>query len=103
MATTQATRRRPAQASIRNSTTSSYRRKPPRHRGRFRFDEANGKTVEFVEFYTDDGFHCVEIGFDDKTAIDFTIEPTFYVEPEYSNWKTGNQRILRRWETIHSS
>ncbi len=71
--------------------------------GAHRFTEARGKTVDFVEFYTDSGFHCVEIGFDDRTALNFTIEPFFTVEPGYSNWKTGDQRILRRWAPIQSA
>ncbi len=72
-------------------------------RGAFRFTEAKGKTVEFVEFYTGSDYHCVEIGFDDRTAMHFTIEPSFSVEPGYSSWKTGNERVLRRWALIRSA
>ncbi len=70
--------------------------------GAHRFTEARGKTVDFVEFYTDAGFHCVEIGFDDRTAINFTIEPMFTVETGYSDWKTGDQRVLRTWAPVRS-
>ncbi len=79
----------------------SQRKKPGR--GAFRFTEAKGKTVEFVEFYTGCDYHCVEIGFDDRTAMHFTIEPSFSVEPGYSSWKTGNERVLRRWALIRSA
>ena len=65
-----------------------------------RFLEARGKTVEFVEFSTDSGFHIVDIGFQDRTALHFILEPTLSVEPGYSNWKTGNERILRRWAPV---
>lgn len=69
----------------------------------FRFSEAKGKTVEYVEFYTGQGFHCVDLAFADKTALHFAIDPAFNVEPGYSSWKTGNQRILRSWAPIHCS
>src|SRR5215472_8020770 len=69
----------------------------------FRFNEAKGKTVDYVEFYTVHGYHCVELAFADKTALHFTIDPAFNVEPGYSSWKTGDQRILRSWTPIHCS
>jgi len=69
----------------------------------FRFSEAKGKTVDYVEFYTVHGYHCVDMAFADKTALHFTIDPAFNVEPGYSSWKTGNQRILRSWAPIHCS
>ncbi len=87
----------------RKPNNTEIRRTPTPASGAHRFTEARGKTVDFVEFYTDSGFHCVEIGFDDRTALNFIIEPAFTVEPGYSNWKTGNERVLRRWAPIHSA
>jgi hypothetical protein len=79
-------------------------KRPAPHRRRrkhfLRFNEAKGKTVEFVEMYTDADFPCVEIGFDDKTALHFTMDTRLTMEPVYSNWKTGNQRLLRRWPVV---
>lgn len=68
-------------------------------RGRqlFRFREAVGKTVEFVEMGTSADFPCVEIGFTDKTALHFLIEPRLTMEPSYSDWRTGNLRPLLEW------
>ncbi len=88
--------RKPAKTKPRSSPT------PKPASGAHRFTEARGKTVDFVEFYTDSGFHCVEIGFDDRTALNFTIEPVFTVETGYSDWKTGDQRVLKRWAPIRS-
>jgi hypothetical protein len=65
-----------------------------------RFSEVKGKTVEFVEMCTDADFPCVEIGFADKTALHFLMDTRLAMEPTYSNWKTGNQRLLRRWPAI---
>jgi hypothetical protein len=64
------------------------------------FSEVRGKTVEFVEMSTDADFPSVEIAFDDKTALHFLMEPRLSMEPTYSNWKTGNQRVLRRWTAV---
>jgi hypothetical protein len=35
----------------------------------FRFNDAKGKTVDDVEFYTVHGYHCVDMAFADKTAL----------------------------------
>ena len=64
------------------------------------FSEARGKTVEFVELSADADFPCVEIGFADKTALHFVMDTRLTMEPAYSNWKTGNQRLLRRWPAV---
>ncbi len=72
---------------------------PRRRRGRqfHRFREAVGKTVEFVEMYTSADFPCVEIGFTDKTALHFLMETRLSLEPTYSDWTSGDQRLLREW------
>jgi hypothetical protein len=59
-----------------------------------------GKTVEFVEMWTDADFPCVEIGFEDKTALHFVMDTRLTMESAYANWKTGNQRMLRRWPAV---
>jgi hypothetical protein len=78
--------------------------KPARHKRRsrrfLRFKEARGKTVEFVEMCADADFPCVEIGFADKTALHFVMDTRLTMEPAYSSWKTGNQRLLRRWAAV---
>jgi hypothetical protein len=78
----------------------SSARRSRRSKRFLRFKEAKGKTVSFVEMYTDADFPCVEIGFDDKTALHFTMDTRLTMEPVYSNWKTGNQRLLRRWPVV---
>ena len=85
--------------------TSSKNRKTPdrrsRRRSRFlQINEARGKTVEFIKMFTDADFPGVEIGFADKTALHVLMETRLAMEPSYSNWKTGNQRVLRRWTAV---
>jgi hypothetical protein len=82
-------------------TKNSSRRK---RRGRelCRFNQFKGKTVDFVEISSAYDFPCIEIGFQDKTALHFllTIDPHLTMEPTYSDWKTGNRRVLKRWQAI---
>jgi len=67
-----------------------------------RFPQAKGKIIESVEFSTELGYHCISVNFTDKTCLNFEIESRFLVETDYSNWKTGNQRIIRRWQPVRN-
>jgi hypothetical protein len=62
-----------------------------------RFPEVAGKTVAFIEMDWSAEFPCVEVGFDDKTALLVLMGTRLTMEPSYSDWKTGNLRDLRRW------
>lgn len=68
----------------------------------FRFPQAKGKTVEEVQFSTDSEYHCITVKFEDRTSLSFRIETGFTVVADYSDWKTGNQRLLRRWGPMRS-
>jgi hypothetical protein len=65
-----------------------------------RFQEVQGKTVEFVEMSTNADYPSIEIGFGDKTALRFVMQTVLSMEPTYSNWKTGDERVLRAWPAI---
>jgi hypothetical protein len=67
-----------------------------------RMEEVKGKTLDFVEFFTSDGYHVIDIGFEDKTALHLAIEPYFTLEREYADWKTGNHRSLKEWPLVRS-
>ena len=67
-----------------------------------RMEEVKGKTVDFVEFFTSNGYHVIDIGFEDKTALHLSIEPCFTLEREYADWKTGDSRSLKEWPVIRS-
>jgi len=75
-----------------------------RYQGRtfYRFHDVKGKTVDFVEVFVCAGYNCVDIRFDDKTALTFAIEPAFTLETEHADWKTGDLRPIKRWPLIHS-
>ncbi|HEY7402812.1 MAG TPA: hypothetical protein VIB39_04785 [Candidatus Angelobacter sp.] len=70
------------------------------HRSFYRFAEARGKPVDFIEFFTSSNYHCIDVRFQDKTAFHFIIDPTFTLEADYSDWKTGNWRPIKRWPVI---
>jgi hypothetical protein len=66
------------------------------------FPEAKGKRVESVELLTAPDYHSLTINFKGKTALLFQVETGFTVRTEYSDWKTGEQRIVRKWPLIKS-
>jgi hypothetical protein len=46
-------------------------------------------------------YNAVDLRFDDKTSLTFVIRPGFTVEPEYTDWKTGKYRPVKRWPPLH--
>ena len=92
-------------ASLRFTTTRRGKTTIRRYEGRsfHRFEEAKGKAIDYIEFFTSDGYHNIDIAFDDKTAVHFVIEPGFTLDTEYADWKTGNWRPLKRWPLIPSA
>lgn len=78
--------------------------KKPNHwlRKILRFTQAKGKTVEAIEFSTELGYHAISVNFTDKTSLNLEIEARFVMEADYSDWKTGNQRVIRRWPPVRN-
>ena len=72
------------------------------HRKLLHFPDAKGKTVEAVELSMATDYHAISINFQDKTCLHFSIDSGLTVQTDYSNWKTGNQRMIRRWPLIRS-
>lgn len=75
-----------------------------RYKGRrfHRFEEAQGKPLDYIEFFTAGEYHSIDVRFQDKTAMHFVIEPGFTLETDYSDWKSGNWRLIKRWPLIRS-
>ena len=92
-------------ASLQSTVTKRGKTTIRRYPGRsfHRFEEAKGKAIDYIEFFTSDGFHNIDIAFEDKTAMHFVIEPSFTLETDYADWKTGNWRPLKRWPLIPSA
>jgi hypothetical protein len=66
------------------------------------FPEVRGRTVEMVEMNLDSDFHCISIRFQDETDLTFVIDPALTFRADYSKWKAGEQKMLKRWPPITS-
>jgi hypothetical protein len=67
------------------------------------FSHAQAKVVKDVDFSDEPDGQIISINFWDKTCLNFTIEPGFTLKTDYSDFKTGEQRIIRKWRPIRSS
>jgi hypothetical protein len=76
--------------------------KKPGDRRVISFPQAKNKTLTVVEFSTAPAEHNITLMFNDQTALTFEIcpEPRFSLAADYSNWKTGNERFIKRWRHI---
>src|SRR6476620_11346432 len=92
-------------ASLRFTVTKRGKTTIRRYPGRsfHRFEEAKGKALDYVEFFTMGEYHCIDIAFEDKTAMHFVIEPSFTLETDYADWRTGNWRPIKHWPNIRSA
>jgi hypothetical protein len=82
--------------------TRSPKRRVRRYRQVVDFPQVRGKTIERVELSSDVDDYVISIRFQDKTSLDFDIEAGITTTPEYSDWKTGDQREIRRWRPVRS-
>jgi|SRR5579864_2929218 len=79
------------------------RQKPKtRHSRLVEFPEAKGQTIERVELSTDPDFPCISIRFQDNTDLTVVINPWLTFRAEYSSWKAGKQKVLKRWPVFRS-
>ncbi len=66
------------------------------------FPQARGRTVEMVELNLDSDFNCINIRFQGETDLTFIIGPALTFRADYSKWKAGNQKVLKRWPVLRS-
>lgn len=67
------------------------------------FPQATGKTVEKVELSTDSAFPCISIRFQDNTDLTVKVDSWLTFRADYSRWKKGNQKVLKRWPVFRSN
>ena len=48
----------------------------------------------------DEDVNCVTLCFTDKTELVVDVEPCVAFSADYSDWITGNQRVLQRWPRL---
>jgi hypothetical protein len=85
----------------RKSRRAPKQRKAPSSR-LVQFPEARGRTVEKVEMSTASDFPCISIRFTDSTDLTVVIDPWLTFQADYSRWKDGNRKVLKRWPVFRS-
>jgi hypothetical protein len=89
-----------------SKATLKSRRAPKQRKASYsrlvEFQEARGRTVEKVVLSTDSDFPCVSIRFQDNTDLTVVIDPWLTFRADYSRWRAGNQKVLKRWPVFRS-
>jgi hypothetical protein len=67
-----------------------------------RFPQIKGKVIADVELSISPEYRAVDIRFEDKTSLTFDLAPCFQVTPVLANWKTGDYKLLKRWQPVHN-
>ena len=70
--------------------------------GAFPLPPVRGKTVADVYVTTDSDMNCVTLSFEDNTELVIDIEPCLSFTADYSDWKTGDQRVIKSWPRVRS-
>lgn len=86
---------------VQNDRRARTRRKDPKAR-LVEFPQARGRIVEMVELSLDPEFYCVSIRFKDNIDLTVVIDAALTFRAEYSEWKAGEQKILKQWPMIRS-
>jgi len=66
------------------------------------FPQVKGRMVEKVQLFTSAECRSISIRFADKTDLRVVIDSWFTFQADHSDWRTGNQRVLKRWPAIRS-
>lgn len=85
------------------SRKSTNKKRIAKRRNVYYFREVKGKRLESVEFSSIPEYNDILLRLQDKTCLNLVIDPGFTLTADYSDWKTGNQRIIRAWKPIRSA
>ena len=69
-------------------------------RGCLLFPQVNGKRVESVELWLDSDCRAITVWFQDRTCLHFNLECDLAVKADYFNWRSGEQRVIKRWPQV---
>jgi hypothetical protein len=67
------------------------------------FPEAKDKIVDIVELSAEPHYFAITIRFQDSTTLTFAIEPCVAAFPVYSDWASGDEKPLKRYQPILSN
>lgn len=94
-------KKKPGRSALNSLRTSSRKElKSYRPPDSFPFPDVRGKILADVYLTNKSYLKCVTLCFDDNTELVIDIEPSLSFKASYSDWKTGNQRIIKRWPRI---
>ena len=66
------------------------------------FSEVAGKRVKDITLFTASDFHAIAVRFEDATVLNIELEPGFTARVDYSDWTTGDRRLIRKWPPLVS-
>lgn len=66
------------------------------------FPEVRDKVIRGVELSSDLEYFGLTITFQDKTALNFTIEPRVAVFPVLADWTDGEEKAIRKYKPVRS-
>lgn len=92
-----------AKVKSKRSSPKAARQRTTLNRQVFRFPTVGGKKLKTVELSTYSAGHIIAVRFQDETSLEFSIDPGFTVKTHYADWKTGDQRVLKKWPLIRSA
>ena len=95
--------KQPKTATARRSTAKSPTPRKRRYAGQhLEFPRMKGRKVEKIEIFSDTDHHSIVIEFQDKTALDLEIEPSFTLKAVQEDFRSSEVKVLRRWPAMHS-
>jgi hypothetical protein len=88
-----------------NESQTRGRKAPKLYRpsGSIPFPEVRGKILADAFLTKESDLNCMTFRFNDNTELVVEIEPCLSFAADYSDWKTGNERIIRRWPRVCST
>ena len=66
------------------------------------FPEVHGKIIDRVELFSDSESFAITLKFEDRTSLHFTMEPAVFAFPTLSDWKDGNETVLKKYKGVRS-
>ena len=69
----------------------------------YRFNEVEGKALNFVEVHLAGDHYAIDIHFQDHTTLHFVIERSLSVYTEYADWQSGKGDSIKRWPVIRGA
>jgi hypothetical protein len=78
------------------------KRKKWRARSAMDFREVEGKVLRQLAFDPSVDNQLFILIFEDETELCLAINPGFTVTADYSDWKTGDERVLKSWRAVRN-